>query len=55
MPVNKNTTRVSVSITLDGELNIQYMNNAKNVTNGMKGRAASNGVRILPVLCLYEE
>lgn len=54
VPVTKNTARVSMSIILFGDLAIQNMNSAKKVTNGKNGRAASIGVRILPVLYLYD-
>lgn len=54
VPVTRNMARVSSSMTLLGDLYAQNKNSARYVTNGNIGRAASNGVRILPVLCLYE-
>lgn len=39
---------------LFGDLRIQNMNNPKKVKNEKNGRAASMGVRILPVLYLYD-
>lgn len=41
-------------MTLFGDLYIQYENRARNVINGKNGRAASIGLRILPVLFLYD-
>lgn len=53
VPVNRNMARVSASITLFGDLYAQNRNNAKKVTNGNMGRAASTGDRILPVRYRY--
>lgn len=54
VPVSKNTARVSKSMTLFGDLYTQYKNSARNVINGKNGRVASMGLRILPVLFLYD-
>lgn len=53
VPDKRNMARVSMSMILFGDLKAQSMSRTRKVTNGIIGRAASIGDRILPVLYLY--